>query len=165
MESRGIALLCFYTSALGGGKGSASCPRGFLSSGKTQYPLYRRLGAPQGWSGQVRKISPPLGFNPRTVQPVTDRKELLYTAPTVSELYQRLGNIQWIMQWLSFWDPHVCYKIIPGTVTRIKATRLNNSNFKYKNASVVALCGFMVWYLSIKILLPLQKNVYWNILC
>ena len=26
---------------------------------ETQYSLYRRLGGPQGWSGRVRKISPP----------------------------------------------------------------------------------------------------------
>ena len=26
--------------------------------GKTRYPLYRRLGGPQGRSGQVRKVSP-----------------------------------------------------------------------------------------------------------
>jgi len=30
-----------------------------LPLGKTQYPFYRRLGEPQGWSGQVWKISPP----------------------------------------------------------------------------------------------------------
>jgi len=41
--------------------------------GKTRYPLYRRLGGPQGRSGQVRKISLPPGFNPRTVQPVASR--------------------------------------------------------------------------------------------
>jgi hypothetical protein len=29
-----------------------------LSQGKTRYPLYRRLGGLQGWSGQVQKISP-----------------------------------------------------------------------------------------------------------
>jgi hypothetical protein len=34
------------------------------------YPLYRRLGGPQGRSGRVRKISPPPGFVSRTVQPV-----------------------------------------------------------------------------------------------
>jgi hypothetical protein len=34
------------------------------------YPFYRRLGGPQGWSGWVRKISPPSQFDPRTVQPV-----------------------------------------------------------------------------------------------
>ena len=45
----------------------------FLPPGKNRYPLYRRLGGPQGRSGQVRKISPPLGFDPRTVQPVASR--------------------------------------------------------------------------------------------
>jgi len=40
---------------------------------KTRYPLYRRLGGPQGRSGRVRKISPAPGFDPRTVQPVASR--------------------------------------------------------------------------------------------
>jgi len=44
-----------------------------LPRGKTRYPLYKRLGGPQGRSGQVRKNSPPPGFNPRTVQPVGSR--------------------------------------------------------------------------------------------
>jgi hypothetical protein len=33
-----------------------------LPPGKTWYPLYRRLGGPQGRSGRVRKISPPTGI-------------------------------------------------------------------------------------------------------
>ena len=33
-----------------------------LPSGKTRYPLYRRLGGPQGRSGRVRKISHPTGI-------------------------------------------------------------------------------------------------------
>ena len=37
---------------------------------KTRYPLYRRLGGPQSRARQVRKISPPEGFDPRTFQPV-----------------------------------------------------------------------------------------------
>jgi hypothetical protein len=41
-----------------------------LSPGDTRYPFYRRLGGPQDRSEQVRKISPPPGFDPRTVQPV-----------------------------------------------------------------------------------------------
>jgi hypothetical protein len=41
--------------------------------GKTQYPLCRRLGGPQGQSVWVQKISHPLGFDPRTVQPITSR--------------------------------------------------------------------------------------------
>ena len=44
-----------------------------LSPGKTRYPLYKRLGGPQGRSGRVRKISPPPGFDLRTVQPVASR--------------------------------------------------------------------------------------------
>jgi len=39
-----------------------------LPQGKTRYPLYRKLGGRQGPSGQVQKISPPPGFDPRTVQ-------------------------------------------------------------------------------------------------
>jgi hypothetical protein len=39
----------------------------------TRYPLYRRLGGPQGRSGQVLKISPPSGFDPRIVQLVASR--------------------------------------------------------------------------------------------
>jgi len=46
-----------------------------LPQGKNRYPLYKRKGGPQGRSGQVRKISPPMGFNPRTVQSVVS----LYT--------------------------------------------------------------------------------------
>ena len=41
-----------------------------LLPGNTRYPLYRRLGGPQGRSGRVRKILPPPGFDPWTVQPV-----------------------------------------------------------------------------------------------
>ena len=44
-----------------------------LPSGNTRYPLYRRLGGPQVRSVWVRKNSPPPGFDPRTVQPVTSR--------------------------------------------------------------------------------------------
>ena len=47
-------------------------PRLF-TPGMTQYQLYRRLGRPQGRSGQVLKISPPPGFDPRTVQPEASR--------------------------------------------------------------------------------------------
>jgi hypothetical protein len=44
-----------------------------LPPGMTRYPLYRMLGGPQGRSGRVRKISPPPGLDPRTVQPVASR--------------------------------------------------------------------------------------------
>jgi hypothetical protein len=46
-----------------------------LPPGKTQYPLYRRLGGPQSRSEQVRKISPPTGIR-YTARPA--RSESLY---------------------------------------------------------------------------------------
>jgi hypothetical protein len=60
----------FMTSALEGGEGSAPRPCRSLPPRKDPYPLQRRLGGPQGRSGQARKISPAPGFYPRTVQPV-----------------------------------------------------------------------------------------------
>jgi hypothetical protein len=50
------------TTALEGGKESASHPGRFLPPRKTRYPLYSRLGGPQGRSGQVWKISPTTGI-------------------------------------------------------------------------------------------------------
>jgi hypothetical protein len=70
------------TTALEGGEGSASRPGRSLPQAKTRYPLYRRLCGPQGWSGQVRKISLPPGFDPRTVQPVASRYTDNATRPT-----------------------------------------------------------------------------------
>jgi len=58
------------TTALEGGEGSASRPGRSLPPGKTRYPLYSRLGRPQGSFGQVRKISPPTGSRSHTAQPV-----------------------------------------------------------------------------------------------
>ena len=44
-----------------------------LPPGKTRYPLYRRLGEPQGRSGRVQKIAPPPEIDTRTFQPVASR--------------------------------------------------------------------------------------------
>ena len=44
-----------------------------LPPGKTRYPLYRRMGGHDGQSGQMREISPPPGFDPRTIQSVARR--------------------------------------------------------------------------------------------
>jgi hypothetical protein len=44
-----------------------------LPLGKTWYPLCRRFGGAQDRSGRVLKISPPSGFDPRTVQPLACR--------------------------------------------------------------------------------------------
>jgi hypothetical protein len=70
------------TTVVEGGEGSALCPGCCLPPGKTRYPLYRRVGGPHGRSGQVWKISPPLGFDPWIVQPVASRYTNWATQPT-----------------------------------------------------------------------------------
>jgi hypothetical protein len=55
---------------LDGGGWLTPHPRCFINGQETWYPLYGRLGWPQGWSGWVRKVSPPQGFSPWAVQPV-----------------------------------------------------------------------------------------------
>ena len=45
-----------------------------LPPGKTRYPFYKRVSGPQDRSGRVRKILPPPGFDPVTLQPVASRK-------------------------------------------------------------------------------------------
>ena len=79
--SRGTALL-FLDHGTRRGEGSASCPGRSLIPEKSRYPSYRRLGGPQGWSGQVWKISPPLGFDPWTVQPIASCYTDYATQPT-----------------------------------------------------------------------------------
>jgi len=87
--SRGIALL-FLDHGTRRGGGSASHTGRSLPPGKNRYPLYRRMGRPQVRSGQVRKISPPLGLDPRTVQPVASRNTDWATGPT--DLYGYISD-------------------------------------------------------------------------
>jgi hypothetical protein len=54
-------------------EGSASRPGRSLPPGKTRYPLYRRLGGPQGRSGTGAEYLAPPEFDPRNVQPVASR--------------------------------------------------------------------------------------------
>ena len=56
------------------GEGWLTPRSGFFSPRKeTRYPLYMRLGRPHGRSERLRNISPPSGFDPRTVHPVASR--------------------------------------------------------------------------------------------
>ena len=59
----------------------------FTPGTETRLPLYRWLGRHQSQSGRERKISPPLGFHLRTVQPVashyTDCAILTYRYPHI----------------------------------------------------------------------------------
>jgi hypothetical protein len=72
----------FLTTAPEGRERAPSHPGHSLPPGKTQYPLYRKLGGPQAQSGQVQKNSPPPGFDARTIKPVASRYTDYATQPT-----------------------------------------------------------------------------------
>ena len=71
------------TAALEGGEWSAARPGCTLSPGKTRYPFYRRLGGPQGRSGQAENLVP-TGIRSRTVQLVVSRYIDWATRPTIT---------------------------------------------------------------------------------
>ena len=60
----------------------------FMIKCSTRYPLYRGLGGPQGRSGEVRKISPPLEFDPD--RPA--RRQSLYQLSYPAHLQLRIKN-------------------------------------------------------------------------
>ena len=77
-----VWLYSFLTTTLEVGEASASRPAALYPPGKTRYPLYSRLGGPQGRSGQVREISSPLEFDPQTIHPVASCYTDSTTRPT-----------------------------------------------------------------------------------
>ena len=64
-----------------------------LPPGNTRYPLYRRLGGPQGRYGWVRKISAPPAFDPRTVQPVASRYTDELSRPAIRCIRYNIYNV------------------------------------------------------------------------
>jgi len=79
--SRGLTLL-FPDHGTRRRWGFSVWPRPLFTQGKTRYPLYRRLGKTQGRSGEMRKISPPPGLDPRAVQPVASQYTDYASLPT-----------------------------------------------------------------------------------
>jgi len=72
------------TAALEGGEWSAARPDRTLPPGKSRYPLYRKLGGPQGRSGQAENLVS-TGILSRTVQPVVSRYTDWATRPTYTK--------------------------------------------------------------------------------
>jgi len=66
------------TAALEGSEWSAAHPGHTLPLAKTRYPFYRRLGGPQGRSGQAGNLVA-TGIQSQTVQPIVSH----YTQPTI----------------------------------------------------------------------------------
>ena len=69
-----------------------------LPPGKIRYPSYGRLGGPQVRPGRMWKISSPLGFDPRTVQPEASR----YTDWAISAYIYI-----YIYQYVAYYSPKI----------------------------------------------------------
>jgi len=92
-----------------------------LPPGKTRYLLYRRLGGPQSRSGLVRKILPPPGLHPQTIQPVAsrytdcamycvERNLLLENLSLICDLLSCLEQVVRKV-WFSFTSNVVCWPV------------------------------------------------------
>jgi len=113
-----IAVYLHASSALVGGQRNVPA---LLPLRETRYPPNRRLGVPQGRSGWVQIISPPPGFEPRTVQPAASR----YTAYATPAVYCKIVYIlndtfthvvpHQVGQTATRKNSEVSYKIVGGT--------------------------------------------------
>jgi transposase len=113
---------------------------------ETGYPLYRRLCGPQGWSGRVRKISPPPGFNSRTVQHVS---ESLYRLSYVGSADGRVDR-RWSRN--NSWR-EICHILCAFAELR-NATRLTGTLHE-------DLCAFMIISFS----MLLETRSVWDKSC
>ena len=110
--SRGLVLLFLYLSGKWEWMVKAT-PWPLYTGKETRYPLYRKLGGPQCRSGRLRKISSPLGFNPRTVQPVASRLThwtILARLPAC--MHENSGIFFFCARWIGRDDPR--YPFLPA---------------------------------------------------
>ena len=96
----------FLTWALNGGGWSTPRSVHYTVGKKTRYPFSKRVDEPQDCSGRVRKISYPQGFDPRTVQSVTNRyTDWAISTPNIA----RWGNTKyWFSRFLVSRTINVC---------------------------------------------------------
>jgi hypothetical protein len=114
-------------------------PSHFTNGKETRCPLYRQLGRPQGQSGQLRKISPPLGFHPQTIQPIVNHRDLK------SWLFELCVDLhQDLLQSVTL-QPAISERLI---YCAIFYGHVQAGNIKYE--------GFVKWVTSDGIIYPLQ---------
>jgi len=107
--SRGIALQ-FLDHGTRRGWGVSVTPQPLFTPGKDPVPNVQETGWAPGQSGQVRKISPPRGLDPRTIQPAASRYTDYATWPT----FWSVTLLYWVS---SYW----CLKGCNALMLRVKA--------------------------------------------
>jgi hypothetical protein len=116
---------------------------------KTRYPLYRRLGGPQGWSGWVQKISSPPGFVPWTIQPIA-------SCCTDSAIPTHAGNHVWYQNTSRMDLGRFVYPLWSGqgflTVTVFHDISTFQANllpsFFYFYLFFILMCDIWLWYID-----------------
>ena len=127
-RSRGIALPFLDHDTWRGWRVSFTL-RPLFTPGKSRYPLYRRLCGPLGRSGQVRKISPPPGFDPRTIQPVARHYTDWATRPVFTCMYVLLFLIGCVFVVCYFIYFLLRFSVIPiGGFCPFISTSITNNN-------------------------------------
>jgi len=102
-----------------------------LPPGKTWYPLYRRLGGPQGRPERVRKISPPTGIRSPD-RPA--RSELLYRLSCSGPQCKTIQPLNFYFCGLS--DDVGMSDYTPSNITRFDELE------EISKETVVAECGY-----------------------
>jgi hypothetical protein len=101
---------------------------GLLSPKKqTQYPMYRRLGGPKHWSGQMQKISPTPRFHPQTIQLIrscyTDyaiQTHIVYIAVFFNCMFLCMPMLFISCTTLKFFKCCICVNITEGNAQKLK---------------------------------------------
>ena len=88
--SRGVALP-FHDDGTRRGWGVSVTPRPLFTPGKDPVPIVQEVGGPKGRSGQLRKISPPPRFDPRTV--FYGARRLILRSSGILRHVRRFGSI------------------------------------------------------------------------
>ena len=143
------------TAALEGGEWSAARLDSSLPPGQTRYPLYRRLGGPQGRSGRAENLVP-TGIRFRTVQPVAqslyrlsypahiclDLFSLIYKT-TISEQYNTSLRVLRNLHRCSFYQ---CYSLTGPNVVYISPINVGNHlKTSFCNAAEFLIMYVIVW--------------------
>ena len=111
-------------------------PRHLYARKETRYALYRRLGGTQSRCGRVCKISPPPGFDRRTVHPVASRyTDLRYPGPRE---YSRFHETQCRLNAKDNQMNYSIYFPMPQTLTELL----------FKTANIIAV--FRVSFIALQ---------------
>jgi hypothetical protein len=73
--------------------------------------LDKRLGGPQGRSGQVHKILPPLGFDPWTIQTI-----ISFYAPSVIQAHLKIKSVLYCLPIFVLRPKHLHPETIPTKI-------------------------------------------------